>query len=168
MSLREYLRTKTGICCLVAGITFGATAQPEMKNETSDVMHETATVVARIYHPAQEETTENLTIINIGPIGIDAEGRSGLSIGGITYASEELPEQYEIIFRWKNGTLTSKGGEKQHKELYEKLREGQEVDLAYKELYRTTYDDIDRDGKQDLIEKLVTGYSIIDANPKKQ
>jgi len=46
------------------------------------------------------------------------------------------------------------------------LKYGQKVNVTYEEIYRSTYKDVDGDGKKDLVSKVSAGYKFLDANPK--
>ena len=39
------------------------------------------------------------------------------------------------------------------------------VQVTYQEMFRSTYQDIDGDGKEDLTGKTLTGYKFVDAQP---
>lgn len=45
---------------------------------------------------------------------------------------------------------------------------GSSVNITYREMYRNTYDDIDGDGKKDLVKAVLTGFDVLDVNPKKE
>ena len=104
-----------------------------------------------------------------GSISMDYNGDIGIGIGsGLQISSNEVPEKYGVVFKCQHGTFTSQGSDERHKELYNKLQNNQGVDVTYKEIYRTTYDDIDGDGKNDLVERVLTGFDFLDANPKEE
>jgi len=140
----------------------------EIKTETSGVLHEDATVVNKIYTPSVHQAELNPTISKVGSsFGMSGDG-VGMSFGGMTITESTVPEKYGAVFKCKHGTFISQGSDKRHKNLYNKLQEGQEVDVTYKESYRATYDDIDDDGKKDLIERVLIKFDFLDANPKKK
>ena len=161
---------------ILAG-TIGLTGCKEVKTESSNVLHEDAIVITKIYTPSRHNIDIELTAMNImeeeeegfGSISMDYNGDIGIGIGsGLQISSNEVPEKYGVVFKCQHGTFTSQGSDERHKELYNKLQNNQGVDVTYKEIYRTTYDDIDGDGKNDLVERVLTGFDFLDANPKKE
>ncbi len=173
----QYMHQKMLPNILAAGLALGAITGckegKKVKIEISDVLHENATVITRIYTPSRHDTKLGFRAIKMGgketgSIGIDYGGDIGVGIGsGVQISSSTVPERYGAVFKCQHGTFTSQGSDKRHKDLYEKLQDGQEVDVTYKEIYRETYDDIDGDGKKDLVERVLTGFDFLDANPKK-
>ena len=158
---------------ILAG-TIGLTGCKEVKTESSNVLHEDAIVITKIYTPSRHDTDIELKAMNLvgegaGSISMDYDGDLGIGIeDGLQISFSEVPEKYGVVFKCQHGTFTSQGSDERHKELYRKLQNNQEVDVTYKEIYRTTYDDIDGDGKRDLVEKVLTGFDFLDANPKEE
>lgn len=169
MSILNYLRNKSAPYILSVGLASSLlTGCKQVKTEISDVLHEDATVVTRIYTPSTHEPSVYLRIGGSGGVSvIGADGSVVTSMDGLIFDSSEVPEKYGAVFRCQHGTFTSQGSDKRHEDLYNKLQEGQEVDITYKEIYRATYDDIDGDGKKDLVERVLTGFDFLDAQPKK-
>ena len=50
--------------------------------------------------------------------------------------------------------------------LYDRVVEGQEVNVFYKNVYSATYDDVDGDGRKDLVSRTLVDYSFLQADPK--
>jgi len=153
MSIIQYMKRGTLSYAISGMLALGTlTGCKEVKTETSKVLHENATVIARIYAPSRHDTEIGLRAIGgkgAGSIGVDFGGNIGIDIGGrLQISSSTVPEKYGAVFKCQHGTFTSQGSDKKHKSLYEKLQEGQEVDVTYQEIYRTTYKDIDNDGKR--------------------
>src|SRR3989339_741911 len=154
----------------------GLTGCKEIKTEVSNVLHEDAIVITKIYTPSRHDTDIELKAMNlmeeeegVGSVSMDYDGDFGIGIGnGLQISSSEVPEKYGVVFKCQHGTFTSQGSDERHKELYRKLQDNQGVDVTYKEIYRTTYDDIDGDGKNDLVERVLTGFDFLDANPKEE
>lgn len=160
---------------LAAGLAVGMSGcdRRENRTEISDTLHEDAVVVTRIYTPSRHNTEVGLRAINIdgdgaGSIGIDFSGNTGIGIGGgLQISSSTVPEKYGAVFKCKHGIFTSQGSDKRHKNLYDKLQGVQEVDVSYNEIYLSTYEDRNGDGKKELIERKLIDYDFIDAQLKK-
>lgn len=54
-----------------------------------------------------------------------------------------------------------------NKEVYNKFNLGDSAEVSYREIYLTTFDDLDKDGKKEQIGKVLEGYQFIDAQPKR-
>ena len=52
-----------------------------------------------------------------------------------------------------------------NKFLFKNVEVNSAIDVSYRERYRSTYEDIDGDGKDDLVKRVLTGYEFVDANP---
>ena len=131
----------------------------EIKEEESPILYEDATVADVVYSPPRhgEDSGTNMTV--------DFDGNIGISPYHVTV---DLPPVYAIVFRCAHGKFISQGTGQRHKSLWERLKEGEEVTVSYKELYKSTYRDIDDDGKKDLVERKLSGYDFLDAQPKAQ
>ncbi|HIG94074.1 MAG: hypothetical protein QT05_C0030G0012 [archaeon GW2011_AR13] len=168
------IKQTLGTIILAGTIGIGLTGCKEVKKEISNVLHEDAIVITKIYTPSRHDTDIELKAMNLvgegaGSISMDYDGDLGIGIeDGLQISFSEVPEKYGVVFKCQHGTFTSQGSDERHKELYRKLQNNQEVDVTYKEIYRTTYDDIDGDGKRDLVEKVLTGFDFLDANPKEE
>ncbi|HLD55008.1 MAG TPA: hypothetical protein VJB35_01985 [Candidatus Nanoarchaeia archaeon] len=162
------IKQTLGAIILVGAI--GLTGCKEIKTEVSNVLHEDAIVITKIYTPSRHDTDIELKAMNLmeeeegfGSVSMDYDGDFGIGIGnGLQISSSEVPEKYGVVFKCQHGTFTSQGSDERHKELYRKLQDNQGVDVTYKEIYRTTYD------KNDLVERVLTGFDFLDANPKKE
>jgi len=170
MIITSYLKQKTFLYALAGAVALGAlTGCKEIKTETSGVLHEDATVVTRIHTPSTHESSVSPRIMKIGEgFGVGMDGHAGLSMGGMVFSSSEVPEVYGVVFKCQHGSFTSQGPDERHKKLYDKLHDNQEVDVAYKEIFRATYSDTNHDGKNKLVERVLTGFDFLDANPKQK
>lgn len=176
MTFKEYIKKAWLPYVLAGGLVIGIapliyetirSGCKEVKTETSDVLHEDATIVTRIHSPSTHKTELSPRLVKVGSgFGISEHG-VGPSFGGIVITCSTVHEKYGAVFKCQHGTFTSQGSDERHKNLYDKLQDGQEVDVTYKEIYRTTYKDTDGDGKKDLIERVLIGFDFLDANPKK-
>lgn len=132
--------------------------------EESGILHEDAIVLARIYTPSKHETNLEMTMMKSGMLGIGYSGEMGIRVGnGMQITESIVPEIYGILFQCQHGTFTSQGSDIRHKNLYDRLKEGQKVDITYKEIYKDTYDDTNDDGKKELISRVLVDMDFIDA-----
>lgn len=149
------------------------------KKEYSDVLHEKAIVVTLIYTPSEHKTELTKTMMDDfnNPLqGTDLNGNKGVKIGTINgetvqITSSTIPEKYGVVFQCQHGTFTIEGSEQKHKILYQKLYNNirDTVDVLYKEEYLVTYDDVNKDGKDEVVSKILNDLDFIDAQliPKK-
>ncbi len=166
MKLFKLLKQKTAPYFLTTGLTIstlvGCGDGTEIRDEESKIMHENAIVRDVAYCPPRhgEDSGMNPTF--------HTDGEGNPSIGLSPYhITVDLPAVYAVIFECKHGKFISQGTDTRHKNLWEKLKENQEVDVTYMELYKSTYRDIDNDGKKDLVERRLVKYDFLDAQPKK-
>lgn len=144
----------------------------EIKQEVSEVLHEDATIVNTVFTPSTHRAEVGMAAIGgkTGSIGIDFSGNVGIGLGnGLQISSVTVPEKFAVVFECKHGGFISQGTDIRHKDLYERFKErkGSEVDVTYKEIYRVTYDDVDKDGKKEVIERVLVDYDFLNALPKK-
>jgi len=131
----------------------------ETRREVSDILHEDAIVVDVVYTPSRHGSGAGL-----GPT-IDFDGNIGISFSSV---SVNIPEKYAVVFKCEHGKFISAGTDARHKELWERLQEGQDVDVTYREIFESTYEDIDKDGKKDLIKRKLIAYDFLDAQLKEK
>lgn len=129
----------------------------ETKIEYSPVLYEDATVVDVVYVPSRHGSGAGPTF------AMDFDGNPSM---GIAVTSVEIDENYAVVFKCQHGKFISEGSDERHKDLWKRMAEEMEVDVTYKEIYRVVYDDIDKDGKKEVIEKVLTGRDFLDAQPK--
>ena len=55
-----------------------------------------------------------------------------------------------------------------NKNLYNKFNQGDLADVSYREMYKSIYDDINKDGQKELLKRELDGYKFIDAQPIKK
>lgn len=73
-----------------------------------------------------------------------------------------LPKRiFTVVFKCQHGKFTV-----EDRYLWERMVKGQDVDVAYKEIYEATYKDLNNDGKRDLVERKLVKYDFLDAQPK--
>ncbi len=124
----------------------------EYRTETSALLHEDALVTKRVYTSASHDVTFMPTL--------DFEGNVGLDVN-----FDELPETYAVIFKCQhNVEFIIQGSENRYKTLYERLHEGDEVDVMYREVYKVVYDR--SKAEKEFIEKRLVKYDFIDAEKK--
>ncbi|MCX6711266.1 MAG: hypothetical protein NTZ02_04230 [Candidatus Woesearchaeota archaeon] len=165
----SYLKRKILPCFLAGALALGTVAGcKDIHTEISNVLHEDATVVMKTYTPERFETEVVLRAIG-GPtgVGMDYNGNVGMGVRNMQQMNTIwIREEYAVVFQCQDRTFEVKGSERKNKNLYDKLQEGQDVDVTYKEAYRVTYDDIDGDGKKDLVQRVLIDFYFLDANPK--
>jgi hypothetical protein len=134
------------------------------KREYSEVMHEEGIVTNRTYAPKHEEEDLSPVIIPLGDsgLGLSAGGSVGIH-GSVTIDSQEVPDKYDVTIKCKDKTFEERGSVAEI--LYDKLKEGQKVDVTYKEVYRAFYKDTNNDGKKELVKRKLINYKFLDANP---
>jgi hypothetical protein len=146
----------------------------EVKTEQSEVLHEEAEVANLIFTPSRhdihiEEKSSFDTGIGVSDkasIGAtDIYGRKGVAVGDKVISSTDVPERYGVLFRCQHGTFVSEGPDVRHKTMWQTLKQGQKVDVLYKEIYRCTYSDQDKDGKKELVKRVLVDLDFLDARP---
>lgn len=131
----------------------------EVKQEFSTTLHEDALVVDAVYTPSRHDTNLGFTAIKAGPMGIDLSGNMGFSIGsGLQISSVEVPEKYAVVFKCQHGQFIIT-----RKDTYMKFKDhvGKTVDVAYREVYRTTYEM--KEGKKIAVDRVLIDYNFLDA-----
>ncbi|MBI2451807.1 hypothetical protein HYV50_01875 [Candidatus Pacearchaeota archaeon] len=153
-------KTKTLTTLLNTAIGFGILGgcnAPVTKVESSEILHEDAAVVDIVYTPSRHGSGSGF-----GPT-IDSGGNIGISFSDV---SVDIPEKYAVVFKCQHGKFVVQGTNQYYRDLWERFTEGQEVDVTYREVFRNTYQDIDKDGKKDLIKRELIDYDFIDAQLK--
>jgi hypothetical protein len=152
----KLLKTLGLVACL--SLT-GCQYQPE---EYSLPLHEDAKVIAKIHSPSRHENDLKVTMIKIGDsFGIDSDGNWGLNLGnGIQISDSEIPEKYGVLFECKHGRFTVEGSQNKQKDLYNRLQEKQEVEVTYREVYKTI-----REGTN-ILSRTLKDFWFLDARPK--
>lgn len=100
----------------------------EVKRESSEILYEKATVADLVYTPSSHGSGISPTI----DMNLDL---------GISFTSVDVEERYAIVFQCQHGKFIIQNDQKQAKELWNRLKQGQEVTVSYKEEFETTYDD---------------------------
>lgn len=129
------------VVCLAA--ILGAGCQ-KVVIEYSDVLTEPATVVDLVFSPSRHGS-------GVGPT-IDLTGEGGI---GIAITSVSIPERYAVVFQCPHGKFIIQS--EKAKELWKRLKVGQEVTVTYKEKYRTTYED------EKVVSRILVKYDFLDA-----
>ncbi|MDD3487426.1 MAG: hypothetical protein PHF35_03560 [Candidatus Moranbacteria bacterium] len=146
---------------LLLFVTWAVGCGPETKVEHSEVLHEDAVIIETVYTPSSHEPIIEPSFGGSGMIGFGPSG-VGMRIGsGIQISSSEVPEQFAVVFRCQHGKFIVR-----KKAIYQKLKghENQKVDVAYQEIYRDTYEEVN--GVKKVTNRVLTGYHFIDATLK--
>ncbi|MEK6833505.1 MAG: hypothetical protein AABY32_05660 [Nanoarchaeota archaeon] len=147
----------------MVGITVGCS---EMRKEYSDIKHEEGIVTEWKYTPEQGGGNGSPTIVNVGGnLGIGTGG-IGMGAGGMTFSPGYSSDEYRVTIESKDKTYFEHGDKEVYKNLYNKLKKGQKVDVSYKEVYNAFYKDINKDGEKELVKKIKIDHKFVDANPK--
>jgi hypothetical protein len=143
------------------------TACQETKIVKSEIMHEKAQVAMRIYTPSRHDTKLTPTMSggsNMG-VGVDWNGNVGLNLGnGLQVSSVSVPAKYAVAFRCQHGEFVIDGTKWRH--LYDEVKEGDRVVIAYQELYRQIWDDKDGDGKDEMISNELFDLDFLGITPE--
>lgn len=160
--------TRSSLRISALSLALAGCSDIKTRTETSDILHEDAAVLSRIYTPSRHDSGLDMTAVNLSDnIGVGFGGGVGIRIGGgLQISSTIIPERYGAVFQCQHGTFTSEGSDNRHRDLYNKLHEGQKVDVTYKEIYTATYKDVNGDGKEDLVSRVLVNLDFLDANPK--
>lgn len=160
---------------IVSVLTFSMTLTgcKEVKIEKSEVLHEEAKVITAIHTPSRHDVNLGTKMMDdefsIGG-ATDWQGRKGIAVGDVVISHTEVPENFGVLFQCQHGSFTSQGSDPRHKALYNKFQnwDGKMADVTYQEMYRVTYDDPDKDGKKEKINKVLIGFDFLDADPIKE
>lgn len=117
------------------------------RREYSGELTEKAKVVDLVYTPSRHGT-------GLGPT-FDLTGEGGI---GVAITSVVVPEIYAVVFECQHGKFIIQSDQKKAKELWNRLKEGQEVTVRYREVYDTSY------YNKEVVEKKLVKYDFIDAN----
>lgn len=139
------------LTAMLFGLSLMGCDPREYRTETSALLHEEALVTKRVKTPAKHD-------IDIVPT-IDFEGNIGIGID-----VDDIPEKYAVIFKCQHGEFIIQGSENRYQSLYDRLNEGDEVDVLYREVYKAVYDR--SKAEKELIEKRLVKYDFIDAEKK--
>jgi hypothetical protein len=119
--------------------------------EHSKTLHEDAKVVQTVYEPSRHSTDVSPTF------HLDSDGDPHV---GFAVTSISVPETYAVVFQCQHGKFIVEGEDQRHKELWQKLSEGQKVDVTYQEEYRVVYDGTN------VVSRDLFKYHFMDAVPK--
>lgn len=112
------------LCLLLAGC---------WKREVTEIKTEQAMVRDVIYSPSQHG----------GGVGV------GMSMSGnmvVTSNSVSIPAKYAIVFECQHGKFIVEGTGDKHKELWRRLKVGQQVTVSYREVFR-----VHKDGRREFV-----------------
>lgn len=139
---------KTLITALaLAGSLIFSGCKEQTKYENSEILYEKGKVITTLYSKKHSDS-------DVG-VGITTGGNLAVTSTSIT-----IPERWGVVFRCEHGNkFPILGEDEKYKVLWEKLDEGDSVDIAYKEIYKVVYD---RKTKQ-VINKELMDYDFIDA-----
>lgn len=139
------------------------------ETEYSDVLHEKAVIVTLIYSPSEHKTELTNTAFSTNGdnmVGTDWNGNTGLRISkNYQLTSTTIPEKYGVVFQCQHGTFTVEGSDQKDRILHDKLHGNikDTVEILYKEQYLVTYDDKDKDGKEEVVSKVLKRLDFVDA-----
>lgn len=114
------------------------------RTEHSAEMRESAEVVDLIYMPDRHGSGSGPTI------GLDGSV-------GIAITSVSIPEKYAVVFRCPHGKFVIQDDQKKAKEMWHRLRVGQQVTIYYRETYRV------RHKNRVEIKRVLVKYDFMDA-----
>jgi hypothetical protein len=63
----------------------------------------------------------------------------------VTYQSIDIPSKYAVIFRCQHGKFIVEGTDDRHKDLWQRMKKGEQVTVSYYEVYT-----VDRHGNRAL------------------
>lgn len=139
----------------------------DVRIESSDVIHEKATVVTLLYSPSEHHTELKQTLYHQdGITGTDYDGNQGIRIGkDHQITSTTIPEKYGVAFQCQHGTFTIEGSDSKDRVLYNKLINSvrDTVDILYKEEYRVTYEKDEKTGNKVETSRVLNRLDFIDA-----
>ena len=144
-----------GICALCFIIFVMVSAERDfVRTETSpEVMTEKATVADLVYSPANSSLELNPTF---------TMHDDGLKVG-LSLDSVDLPEKYAVVFECQHGKFIIKKDQKRTKQLWERLKKGQEVTVKYAEVYKVTEHGT-LNGPKQFVKRELAKYDFLDAN----
>jgi hypothetical protein len=131
----------------------------ETKTEYSATLYENAFVSDAVYTPSKHETEIGVTAFDGGLMGVDYGGNAGIQIGGgMQISSVTVPEKFAVVFKCAHGKFIV-----QKASVYDQLKSaiGKTVKVAYREVYRVTYDDVD--GTTKVIARELADYDFLSA-----
>ena len=147
---------------IVCGLAILLVGCQEIKREFSETMHEDAIISEVVYTPSRHSIELGFTAFKAGSVGVDFSGDLGFRLGeSLQVSSVKVPEKFAVVFKCQHGQFIISG-----KEVYDKLREHKSkmVEVAYREVYRTTYDT--KGGKKQVIARELVDYDFLDATLK--
>ena len=142
----------------------------DVREESSNVMNEKATVVTLIYSPSEHHTDITPTAFSHGDlVGTDYNGNSGIRLSkNLQITSTTIPEKYGVVFQCQHGTITVEGSDQKYRILSQKLQGsiGDTVSILYKEQYSVTYEK--KDGLTREIRRVLRKLDFVDAQLTKK
>ena len=126
------------LLALTALVVLGACT--DIRTETSETMTERGKVEILVFSKGFHHSDID--------VGMDFDGNLTF-----TPVSVNVPDRYGVVFSCEHGNKFYIG----RKELYDRLTQGQEVTIYYKEVYRCRYED------NVLQEKTLVDYDFLDA-----
>lgn len=136
------IATGIGASCLLSGCQ-------EYRTEYSETKHEEAVVTSKKHMSEDDQLGTGLVLgTAMGDIG------SGLCLG---VAMSDDEHNY-ITFKGSNVVF-----KRDSKKLFRRFNLNDVTDVTYKRRYETTYDDINNDGKKEIVNRTSKGYKFLDA-----
>jgi len=155
-NLQKYIGTVFGVGLSLSTLT-GCKPSERVIKEHSDLMQEKGYVVDNLHSDGYHKSKLSM--------GMTMKGKLTFTPTSIT-----VPETWGVVFRCEHeNKFVISGSIQRHKDLWSKLDPQTEVTIDYKEIYRTTYKDVDNDGEvDDVFSRELIDYDFIDANPIKK
>lgn len=119
-----------------------------VKTEYSPTLTEPAKVVDLVYQPSNHGS-------GLG-IGFGSSPQGGM-VTTITPISVDVPEAYAVVFQCQHGKFVIQGEESKAKEMWNRLKENQDVTVEYREVYESCYK------RHLLVSKKLVKYEFLDA-----
>ncbi|MCB9358860.1 hypothetical protein H6503_02930 [Candidatus Woesearchaeota archaeon] len=154
MGVIHYLRQRTLPYLLAGGLAIGLlTGCKEVKTEYSEQLTIDGVVAAKVYKEEQYlNPSDDINPMNdIDPFFDMKKGR---------YATKQ-DEEFNVFINTGIGRYKIDS-----KRLFKLVEVNSPVKVTYRERFRSTYDDIDKDGEKELVERVSCGYKLLNVQPK--
>jgi len=126
--------------------------------EQSELLQENGKVIDTLYNKGYHESS-----LDLQPRYDIVNGSFNMAV---TTKKINDPETWGIVFRCDHGNkFAIQGSQPEYKSLWEKLDDGIDVLIDYKQIRKNTYEDINGDGIKDLTLSEIIDYDFVDANP---
>lgn len=112
------------------------------------------------YIPGQVVSTQLIPSHLEQTTGIDSEGN-------VSFKLEVIDDFYEVEIVCDDRIYQIEGESRKHKSLFKIAQKWKELEVPYTETTKYVYDDLDKDGKKELVETKSAGrnYFLLDSEP---